>query len=137
MARDRPGPSKSAKVVLQAAEVERKVMPLRLSGRSYREISQMTGIPQKTCHNAVMRALKRDREQVAEEAKQIREMELARLDKMLQGIWANASGGNVQAIDRVLRIQERRSKYLGLDDLREYEEDRTAIIDYLNMQRGR
>ena len=41
--------------------------------------------------------------------------ELDRLDKMLQGLWSEARRGNYHSIDRVLRIMERRARYLGLD----------------------
>jgi hypothetical protein len=40
--------------------------------------------------------------------------ELARLDALLTGLWANARRGDVQAVDRVLRIGERRLALLAL-----------------------
>lgn len=39
---------------------------------------------------------------------------LARLDAMLQGLWPAATTGEVAAVDRVLRLEERRDKLLGL-----------------------
>lgn len=41
-------------------------------------------------------------------------LELDRLDVMLTGLWAAASTGDVSAVDRVLKIGERRDKLLGL-----------------------
>src|SRR3954470_11863604 len=38
--------------------------------------------------------------------------ELARLDALLTGLWANARRGDVQAVDRVLHIGDRRIKLL-------------------------
>lgn len=40
--------------------------------------------------------------------------ELARLDALLTGLWANARRGDVQAVDRVLHIGDRRIKLLAL-----------------------
>jgi hypothetical protein len=41
--------------------------------------------------------------------------ELDRLDAMLRACWSKAIGGDMKAVDRVLKISERRSKLLGLD----------------------
>ena len=39
----------------------------------------------------------------------------ATLDAMMAGIWVSVRGGNLQAIDRALKIMARRAEYLGLD----------------------
>ena len=44
-----------------------------------------------------------------------RAQELARLDRMQVGLWPQVIKGNHGAIDRVLRIMERRARLLGLD----------------------
>jgi hypothetical protein len=41
-------------------------------------------------------------------------LELDRLDVMLAGLWPQAAAGEVSAVDRVLKIGERRDKLLGL-----------------------
>jgi hypothetical protein len=41
--------------------------------------------------------------------------ELDRLDAMLQGLWPQARRGQPAAVDRVLRIMDRRADYLGLN----------------------
>jgi len=63
----------------------------------------------------VRRALAALKVETEEKAEEVRDLELRRLDKMLQIAEAAAEGGDLAAIDRVIRIQERRSKYLGLD----------------------
>jgi hypothetical protein len=50
-----------------------------------------------------------------EDAVLLRRMDLERLDKMLTGLWNKAKSGHEGAVDRVLRILERRSRLLGLD----------------------
>ncbi len=51
-----------------------------------------------------------------EPAENLRQLELERLDAMLTAIWPQALNGYLGAIDRVLKIIERRSKLLGLEN---------------------
>jgi len=53
--------------------------------------------------------------QIQERAKELLALELSRLDQMMQALWPKARRGHLGAIDRVLRVMERRSRYLGLD----------------------
>jgi hypothetical protein len=50
-----------------------------------------------------------------EEASKVRDLELQRLDALYLVAYAEVEEGNVPAIDRCLRIMERRAKLLGLD----------------------
>jgi hypothetical protein len=52
---------------------------------------------------------------VQEPAEELRTMEVARLDQMLLGLWPKAIKGDTWAVDRVLKIMERRAALLGLD----------------------
>jgi hypothetical protein len=45
----------------------------------------------------------------------VRELELTRLDAMLLPLWRRVQAGEEKAIDRALRIMERRARLLGLD----------------------
>lgn len=63
-------------------------------------------------HKAVLTALQRTLKEPADE---YRNLELTRLDEMLKATWGAAQRGVPQAVDRVLKIMERRAKYLGLD----------------------
>jgi hypothetical protein len=73
------------------------------------------GYDERYAHSDVVAELKRTQEQSAIDTESIRQLELDRLDGMLLGIYGSAKKGNHGAIDRVLRIMDRRSKYLGLD----------------------
>ena len=55
------------------------------------------------------------REYATEPATQLRDMEVARLDRLLMGHWTKAIGGDVNATRTVLSIMDRRAKLLGLD----------------------
>ena len=84
---------------------------MRLAGASYRQISATLGVPLATAHRQVQRMLT----EYAETATQLRDMEVARLDRLLMGHWTKAIGGDVNATRTVLSIMDRRAKLLGLD----------------------
>lgn len=48
-------------------------------------------------------------------ADEVRTLELERLDKFLLALWDKIEQGDPIAIDRGLKIMDRRAKYLGLD----------------------
>lgn len=98
-----------------AKDRERECLSLRKAGATYDQIAERVGITREGARGAVARALAALSDVCTEEAKEVRQLELDRLDAMLLGLWQRASKGEVAAIDRVLRIQERRSRLLGLD----------------------
>jgi len=55
------------------------------------------------------------RETLREPAEQVRALELERLDLMLVAVWPSALGGDIAAQQQVLRLMDRRARYLGLD----------------------
>ena len=101
--------------MLLAREREIQALELRKRGMSYTEIGQAIGISMQGASECVRRALERLRVEAKESAEDVRELELERLDKLLRIAQTAADQGELAAIDRVLRIQERRSRYLGLD----------------------
>lgn len=118
----------------ESAERDAEAARLRGRGLSYRAIAAELGVDVHTAHDAVDRAL---RAIVQEPAEQVRKLELDRLDRLyeaaisvLEREHVTVSQGKIiykgdapllddgpvlQAIDRLLRIQERRAKLLGLD----------------------
>ena len=54
-------------------------------------------------------------EYAVEPATQLRDMEVARLDRLLAAHWGKATKGDVNATRMVLTIMDRRAKLLGLD----------------------
>lgn len=101
--------------MLLAKEREGQALELRKRGFSYDRIGEALGISRAGAYECVRRALEALRVDSQEKAEEVRELELSRLDRMLEIAQAAADAGELSAIDRVLRIQERRSKYLGLD----------------------
>jgi hypothetical protein len=107
--------SKTGRFAIAAVDISDKAVQLRREGRSCAEIGKQLGCSQSTAWEAINRWLVAKRADIKEAADDVREMELARMDEMMAGIYPTALQGDMQAIDRVLRIMERRAKLLGID----------------------
>lgn len=99
----------------RAIEHREHALALRRAGRSYRAIGEELKISKTRAHQLVSEGLEESREQIMAHADELRAETLSRLDGMLQKVYPNAEAGDVQAVDRVLKIEERRAKLLGLD----------------------
>jgi len=98
---------------VKAYERQKEALSLRLVGLSYDAIAERLGFANRSgAFRAVQAALKKTLQEPADE---LRTLELERLDSMLLPMMAQAKKGNQGAVDRVLRIMERRAKLLGLD----------------------
>jgi hypothetical protein len=92
-----------------------QALELRRLGFGYREIAAHLEIGRTRAHQLVAAAMEDAKAQVAESVDVIKAEEISRLDGMLRGLWPNARKGGLGAVDRVLKIMERRAKLLGLD----------------------
>jgi len=91
---------------------KQEALKLRAEGLTFREIAERVGYAdRKTASDAVRLALQQT---LREPADEVRQLELARLDKLMASLWGAAMLGQWKAIDRVLAIMDRRAKYLGL-----------------------
>jgi len=98
---------------VKAYERQQEALSLRLVGLSYDAIAERLEFANRSgAFRAVQAALKKTLQEPADE---LRTLELERLDSMLLPMMAQAKKGNQGAVDRVLRIMERRAKLLGLD----------------------
>lgn len=90
-----------------------KATAMRLAGARYDDIAQALGYnSRQAVHDAVKRVL---RDLPDESPEQVKALEMSRLDRLQQGLWPLALNGNQGAIDRILRIMERRAKLMGID----------------------
>ena len=102
----------------KTAQIESRrsqVIKLRLEGNSLRAIAQTLGVALSTVHGdltAMLQGLKDAQKLCAEE---YLTLELERLDMATQAIAQRVQEGHLGAIDRWLKISERRAKLLGLD----------------------
>ena len=98
---------------VQASEKQIQALTLRKAGVGYIDIAKALGYKDHSgAWRAVKAALKRTQQEPADE---LRTLELVRLDDMLKAIAPHVSAGNLTAIDRALKIQQRRAALLGLD----------------------
>jgi hypothetical protein len=95
-------------------ERDQRAWALRLSGATYPEIGAALGVSMQRAQQICARMLK-EHSVSSEQVETHRATELARLDRMQRAIWPEALKGNLGAVDRSLRLSERRSKLLGLD----------------------
>jgi hypothetical protein len=96
---------------------EAEAVKLRIAGLDYAAIGRQLKPPctKSSACKMVKRVLMRLAAATSEDALLLIELEKARLDRIQAGLWTRAASGHEGAIDRVLKIQERRARLLGLD----------------------
>lgn len=119
-----------------AAARNAQLLELRKSGMTYQAIGAALCMSRQAAHKAITKALRELLEQSAEDAAEVRALELLRLDALLEGVWALATGGNLGAVDRALRIAERRAKITGIDAPTKVTPTTTDGDDVENVTRG-
>ena len=87
----------------------------RKQGHSYRWIGTKLNVSPVTVIKWISKMLDKVAKQTALESKHLITMELTRLDRMLKYLDDQVREGNTLSIQAALKIMERRSKYLGLD----------------------
>lgn len=107
--------SKNSPAKARMLKHQEQALALRRSGMAYSAIAAKLGLSKSRAHALVQLGLEDAREQVAAHSDQLRSEEVSRLDGMLAKIYPKAARGDLQAIDRVLKISERRSRLFGLD----------------------
>lgn len=114
-------PSHGTKIGAQ--ENRAKALALRKAGASLRQIGTELGVS----HQAVSKMILKELADLAEHTQDLtveyRQLELERLDTLTIGLWDRARHGDEAAVDRVLRVMERRARLLGLDAPRRSEVD--------------
>lgn len=98
-----------------ATERRKKAVALRIAGATFEQIGDQLGVSTQAAHKLVTTALEETRRITGEAAEQLRQTELTRLDALQTALWSDAVKGDVQAVDRILKIMLRRSQLLGLD----------------------
>ena len=107
--------NKTSAAHTRATEHREKALQLRRAGHGYRVIGERLGLSKARAHQLVQEGLEEAKAQIVAHADELRTEEISRLDGMLPKLYAAAEAGDVQAVDRVLKIGERRAKLLGLD----------------------
>ena len=106
-------PRRTSTSTVAARERERRVLELRMEGRSLQEVADELGYADRSgAHRAITRALARH---VHEAVDEMRTIEGARLDKVQAVLWPLVQAGDLAAIDRLLKVMQRRANLFGLD----------------------
>lgn len=101
---------------VERADRTRRALELRRDGLSYPAIAERIGVSLGQAHADVQAGLKRIGVESAETAIELRSIELARLDRVVELATKAAEGGDVRALGVILRAIEVRAKLLGLDE---------------------
>jgi len=97
---------------VEVAQRRAQALELRAMGLTYEQIAERLKYSGRAhAHRDVQEALA---ELVEAPAKDLLAEELSRLERLLQGVWAEARKGDTGKINTVLRILDARAKYLGL-----------------------
>lgn len=108
-------PQKLTAKTLKIAERRYQAFDLRMKGHSFRDIGRKLGISHTAAHKHVQKGLENLARTTEDKANMLMLMEVARIDRLHQGCWDDAINGDLQAIDLVLKLMERRAKLFGLD----------------------
>jgi len=85
-----------------------------LAGLNYRDMASALGVSLGTIANDVKIVARRYREEQISEYADIVQLELRRIDTALNAIWTDVKGGNKDAIQMLIQLQNQRAKYLAL-----------------------
>jgi len=106
---------KTASRRVRAALRRQQAVQMRLAGASYQQIADKLECTPSAAYKMVAKAMRDADNKTGEAAEMLRGLELARLDALMLAAWKQAVSGHLGAIDRVLRIMDRRARYVGLD----------------------
>lgn len=100
---------------IQGKKLELSVLQLRKRGHTYAEIAAACGCSTMGAHKACQRALARLSLEADAETRELRRLQLLRLEHALVKLAPLLEEGQLAAIDRLVRILEHQARLLGLD----------------------
>jgi len=106
---------KQAASELAIEQRRERITKLRISGWSIRDIAAHIGCSIGTVHGDLSAVLERTQDAANDATKRERAVSLARLDVATKGIWPEVETGGVEAVDRLVKLEQRRARLLGLD----------------------
>lgn len=96
-------------------ERRRQAVDLRRAGLTFNAIGKEMGISPQAAHQLVTLSLRDFRTDTAEAVEDHRRLELARLERIVEIVWPQVEEGRGDAVDRVLKVAQRKAALLGLD----------------------
>ena len=105
-----------SRLPVRKAEAAREVWLMRQQGKSNEEISEELSLPPAQVANIVSSTLaKASNDLDGQTRHELLSMELSRLDALQQSLWQAALAGDTRSVDTVLKIIDKRTKLLGLE----------------------
>lgn len=96
-------------------ERRRQAVDLRRAGLTFEAIGAEMGITSASAFELVKKSLEDFRSDTAEAVEDHRRLELARLERIVEILWPQVEEGRGDAVDRVLKVAQRKAALLGLD----------------------
>ena len=100
---------------IMQANLHAQVLKLRHDGYTVAEVAAKVGISPLRAHVVIDDAIKELQDDSTKHAAAIKEVELLRLETATKAIMPGVEDGNLGAISVLLKVQDRRAKFLGLD----------------------
>ena len=88
---------------------------MRIKGATYQQIGDALGVTLQSANRMVLTGVAEWNATIRRDAANLIALEYARLERLHAAVWDQAIAGDPAAVDRVLKIMERRAKLLGLD----------------------
>lgn len=110
-----PKPNAVKPISIGSTERRRQAIDLRRSGLTYEAIGERMGITRQAANELVRNAMRDFRTDTAEAVEEHRQLELARLERIVEIMWPQVEEGRGDAVDRVLKVAQRKAALLGLD----------------------
>jgi hypothetical protein len=92
-------------------EQQAKILEGRRRALPFAAIAEALGVTEKQAQAAFDKAIRA--EAAAFDPETLRQLDLSRLDRMTQGLWADASTGSPTHVDRMLALMDARNRMLG------------------------
>lgn len=99
-------------VDISRLELATRAMKMRAEGYGYADIGETLGVSTGISRTLVQEGL---RTMASEPAEEVRQLEAFKLERLYQVVFPLALAGDGAAVDRCLRIAERKARLLGLD----------------------
>lgn len=109
------GRQKTSPPAVRKAVGQAQAVQLRIQGYTYQTIAEHIGITKGTAHKWVSQAMRASAEASERDALSELGVDLARIDIAMKKVMALVERSDLAAVDRLIRLIDRRAKLLGLD----------------------
>ena len=108
---------------------QQQLATLRLAGiRNQTALAARFGVAQSTISRDFAELDRQFADRAREDVAAARGLDLERLDDLLTALWTEAKRGNWHAVDRALKVMERRAALLGLDSAKKVDLTGDVIV---------